>query len=229
MKNRNLLAICALIVCMPNISSQKIVEQIDIFSDSIALSEYFYINTHYSLMNYINKAEGFVTCQFDTDSVGRIDNLQIINSNGNETLLEIEAKRLIYSIPIQKRDINTTHKVTVNFKWEDNQIFQMGAIEEQPEFPGGNTEMMKFISQNLRWPTEAAEMSIQGKVICGFVVEKDGSINIIEIARSVYHLLDAEALRVIGRMPKWKAGKHNGKPVRVYFLLPISFRMQDNP
>ena len=121
-----------------------------------------------------------------------------------------------------------THEITINFKLADNKIYTMPEVlEDMPEFPGGNTEIVKFISKNFNWPPEGAEMGISGNIICGFVIEKDGSINIVEVVKPLSHLFDAEVIRVIKRMPNWKAGKKDGKPVRVYFsvIVPVRIRL----
>jgi len=107
---------------------------------------------------------------------------------------------------------------------EDNVVFVI--VENKPEFPGGDAELMKFISQNIKYPVIAQENGIQGRVICQFVVNKDGSIVDITVVRSVDPSLDKEAIRVIKSMPKWKPGKQRGKAVRVKFTLPIVFRLQ---
>ncbi|HOV71049.1 MAG TPA: energy transducer TonB [Dysgonamonadaceae bacterium] len=99
-------------------------------------------------------------------------------------------------------------------------------VEEQPEFPGGQAALMKFLSDNIRYPVIAQENGIQGRVICSFVVEKDGSITDVQVVRGVDPSLDKEAVRVIQSMPKWKPGKQRGKAVRVRFTLPIVFRLQ---
>ncbi len=106
---------------------------------------------------------------------------------------------------------------------EDSEIFQV--VEEQPMFPGGMQEMMKFLQQNIKYPKEAQEQGKQGRVIVQFVVNKDGSITGDSVVRSVDPLLDAEALRVVRSMPNWTPGKQKGEPVRVRFTLPVSFRL----
>lgn len=100
-------------------------------------------------------------------------------------------------------------------------------VEEQPEFPGGQAAMMKFLSDNIRYPVIAQENAIQGRVICNFVVERDGSITDVQVVRGVDPSLDREALRVIQQMPRWKPGKQRGAPVRVRFTLPVVFRLQN--
>ena len=99
-------------------------------------------------------------------------------------------------------------------------------VEEQPEFPGGNTAMMKFLSDNIKYPVIAQENGIQGRVITNFVVERDGSITDVQVVRGVDPSLDREAIRVIQSMPKWKAGRQRGSAVRVRFTLPVVFRLQ---
>ena len=98
-------------------------------------------------------------------------------------------------------------------------------VEEQPMFPGGMEEMMKFLQQNMKYPKEAQDQGKQGRVIVQFVVNKDGSISNDTIVRSVDPLLDAEALRVVRSMPNWTPGKQRGKEVRVRFTLPVTFRL----
>lgn len=99
-------------------------------------------------------------------------------------------------------------------------------VEEQPEFPGGNTAMMKFLSDNIKYPVIAQENGIQGRVITNFVVERDGSITDVQVVRGVDPSLDKEAVRVIQSMPRWKAGRQRGSAVRVRFTLPVVFRLQ---
>jgi protein TonB len=100
-------------------------------------------------------------------------------------------------------------------------------VENMPEFPGGQQAMMKFIAENTQYPANAMEKGIQGRVVCQFVVEKDGSISNIQVVRTSGDAsLDKEAVRVIGTMPKWKPGTQRGKPVRVTYTLPVSFRLQ---
>lgn len=100
-------------------------------------------------------------------------------------------------------------------------------VEEQPEFPGGNAAMMKFLSDNIRYPVIAQENGISGRVICNFVVERDGSITDVQVVRGVDPSLDREAIRVIQQMPRWKPGKQRGSAVRVRFTLPVVFRLQN--
>lgn len=110
-------------------------------------------------------------------------------------------------------------------KHEPEKIFV--AVEQPAEFPGGPAAMMKWLSNNIRYPEAAQANGIHGRVVVKFVVEKDGSIGSPSIVKGVDRDLDQEALRVVKRMPKWQPGKNNGQPVRSYFNLPVTFRLQN--
>jgi len=100
-------------------------------------------------------------------------------------------------------------------------------VESMPEFPGGQQALFKYLSENVKYPVIAQENGIQGRVICQFVVNKDGSIVDVEVVRSGGDpSLDKEAVRVIKTMPKWKPGKQRGKPVRVKYTVPVNFKLQ---
>ena len=99
-------------------------------------------------------------------------------------------------------------------------------VEQMPEFPGGIQELMSFLRKNTKYPTIAQENGIQGRVIVQFVVEKDGTPTEFKVIRSVDPDLDAEALRVMKEMPKWKPGMQKGQVVRVKYTLPVTFRLQ---
>ena len=107
---------------------------------------------------------------------------------------------------------------------QEKVVFQV--VEEMPEFPGGMGEAMKFLAKNIKYPVAAQQAKIEGRVIVQFVVERDGSISDIHTVRSVSPELDAEAIRVVSLMPKWKPGKQRGKAVPVKYTMPIMFRLQ---
>ena len=96
-----------------------------------------------------------------------------------------------------------------------------------PDFPGGQSALFRYLSQNVKYPIDAQEVGAQGRVIVQFLVAKDGKIEDVEVVRSGGHpALDAEAERVISAMPKWKPGTQRGKPVRVKYTVPVNFRLQ---
>ena len=99
-------------------------------------------------------------------------------------------------------------------------------VEEMPSFPGGQGALMSYLASNIKYPVVAQENGVQGRVIVSFVVERDGSISDVRVARSVDPSLDREAQRVVKSMPKWKPGKQNGSAVRVKYTVPVVFRLQ---
>ena len=105
----------------------------------------------------------------------------------------------------------------------EGEVFRV--VEEMPEFVGGMGECMKYLAKNIKYPTEAIEKGIQGRVIVQMVVTKEGDIAETKIARGIDPLLDAEALRVVSSMPKWKPGKQKGEAVNVMYTLPVMFRL----
>ncbi len=124
----------------------------------------------------------------------------------------VEQVQVVEPVPEVKKD-------------EPEKIFV--AVEQPAEFPGGQAAMMKWLSNNIRYPESAQQNGISGRVVVKFVVEKDGSIGSPTIVKGVDRDLDQEALRVVKRMPKWQPGKNNGQPVRSYFNLPVTFRLQN--
>ena len=108
----------------------------------------------------------------------------------------------------------------------EGEVFQV--VEEMPEFPGGMAECMKWLGQNIKYPAEAKEKGVQGRVIVQMVVEKDGTITNAKVVRGVDPLLDAEALRVVNQSPKWKPGMQKGEAVRVKYTLPIMFKLSND-
>jgi periplasmic protein TonB len=107
-----------------------------------------------------------------------------------------------------------------------DEILEVALIEQSAEFPGGTTELMKWLSNNVKYPSYAREAGIHGRVVLKFIVEKDGSISQVKTLKGVHELLDNEAVRVTKSMPTWKAGRQGGRAVRCYFTLPINFTLQ---
>ena len=98
-------------------------------------------------------------------------------------------------------------------------------VESMPAFPGGVEKLIEYLHNNIKYPTQAKEIGIQGKVFVSFVIEKDGSVSDIILLRGIGGGCDEEAIRVIKNMPKWMPGKQRNIPVRVRFTLPVSFRL----
>ena len=134
------------------------------------------------------------------------------NVLGNDENGEVlKAKEVIATEPVKPKE-------------EENKVFDV--VEQMPSYPGGNGALMQYLSKNIKYPVVAEENGIQGRVICTFVVERDGSVTDVRVAKSVDPSLDKEAVRVVSSMPKWIPGKQNGSAVRVKYTLPVTFRLQ---
>ena len=105
----------------------------------------------------------------------------------------------------------------------DDEFFMV--VENMPEFPGGDLGLMKYIQKNVKYPAIAKEYNITGKVYVSFIVDKSGVVTNVKVVRGVDKNLDAEAVRVVKSLPKYKPGKQRGKPVRVMFTIPINFTL----
>ena len=109
---------------------------------------------------------------------------------------------------------------------EDEHIYMDLVVEQMPQFPGGQQALFKFLSENVKYPAIAKENRIQGRVICQFIINKDGSITDVEVVRSGGDpSLDKEAVRVLKAMPNWIPGRQQGKLVRVKYAVPVNFRL----
>lgn len=98
-------------------------------------------------------------------------------------------------------------------------------VDEMPRYPGGDEALLQFIARNITYPHEALQTDKQGRVVCAFIVEKDGAVSHVKVLRGIYPSLDKEAARVIASLPAWKPGKVKGQAVRVAFTVPITFRL----
>ena len=109
-------------------------------------------------------------------------------------------------------------------KEEETKVFDV--VEVMPTFPGGQQALFEWLSKNIKYPVVAEENGVQGRVIVTFVVERNGSITDVQVAKSVDPSLDKEAVRVVKAMPHWIPGKQNGSAVRVKFTVPVTCRLQ---
>ena len=106
---------------------------------------------------------------------------------------------------------------------KNQQVFDV--VEQMPEYPGGMQALFEYLSQNLKYPEDAKQQKVEGRVIAIFVVETDGSISNVEVVKPAFPSLDAEAVRVLSGMPKWAPGMQSGKVVRVKYTVPINFSL----
>jgi protein TonB len=102
-------------------------------------------------------------------------------------------------------------------------------VEEMPMFPGGDSTLLAFLGQHTKYPESAKTNKIQGKVIVRFCVNSEGGVDRISVLKGVSPELDAEAARVVGSLPAFKPGKQGGKPVPVWYMVPIDFALDKSP
>ena len=117
-----------------------------------------------------------------------------------------------------------TNAMAQNKKKANDKVLEKAEV--MPEFLGGDQAMMDFVAKNVQYPQEARDNEISGRVLVGFIVEKDGSIADVKVVKGIGGGCDEEAVRVVKAMPKWKPGKDKGKPVRVSYVMPFTFKLQ---
>ncbi|MDZ7935878.1 MAG: TonB family protein [Emticicia sp.] len=159
-----------------------------------------------------------------------------------EKIVETTAKMPVLDLPKRKNIAADTSIVEPSKPTELSETVVLGlrpnnndatdevftTVEESPEFEGGIKKMYEYIGQNLKYPVEARNKNIQGKVFVKFIVRKDGSTSDMVILKGIGSGCDEEVVRVIGLMPKWKPGKKNGKPVNVFFTMPVNFVIEED-
>lgn len=147
--------------------------------------------------------------------------MPMVNAQSNKVLFYLKTD---VKPDAESKAVAVPESTTNDGSSEDDVVFVI--VESMPEFPGGQQALFKYLSENVKYPVIAQENGIQGRVVCQFVVNKDGSIDDIEVVRSGGDpSLDKEAIRVIKSMPKWKPGKQRGKAVRVKYSVPVTFSL----
>ena len=132
-------------------------------------------------------------------------------------------KKLILMLLMAVCCLMTAHAQKTVVSQTNQKVFD--TVEQMPEYPGGMQAMIAFLQTNMKYPEDAAKQKVEGRVMVQFIVETDGSISDVHVAKQVFPSLDAEAIRVVQAMPKWTPGKEKGNVVRVKYNLPIVFRM----
>lgn len=198
------------------------------------LLKYIATNIKYPKESQDNGEQGRVICSFIVGRDGSVNNPEVLR--GVTPLLNEEAVRVINTMPCwnpgmqRGKAVAVKYTVPITFRLkspvEEAKEETLTVVDVMPQYPGGDRELLKFIAQSIKYPTDAQEAGVQGRVICSFVVDKKGNIVEPKIIRGIDPSLDAEALRVIGMMPRWTPGRQDGKAVRVLYTVPITFRLQ---
>ncbi|WP_184546674.1 M56 family metallopeptidase [Mucilaginibacter sp. FT3.2] len=220
------------------------VEQLPVFPGGIdAFGRFLSANTRYPKDAREKNIQGKVICKFVVEEDGSLSDIQTVKSVSPD--IDAEAIRVLNLSPkwnpgVQNGlKVRTQYAVPINFTLAgdgnkptepaqtitDDNVYS--SVEELPGFPGGVEALGKFLSANIKYPANAREKGIEGRVICTFVIETDGSLSNIKISRGVSPDLDEEALRVLKLSPNWTPGKQGDKKVRVQYSIPISFTLAD--
>lgn len=192
--------------------------------------------------------QGLVVYNFVVELDGSLSNFEIMHRA--HPLLDAEALRIIKSMPAWRpavykgENVRARQYVPMYFKLNKNarssrraqsrkvmpidpneEIFTI--VDQMPEFPTGEEGLGRFLSEFIQYPVRAKQEGIQGRILCAFIVRKDGTISNLEIVNGLDNELDNEALRVLSMMPKWTPGENNNKPVSVKCILPIDFKIDE--
>ncbi|MBP5679661.1 MAG: TonB family protein [Bacteroidales bacterium] len=212
-----------------------------------ALMQFIKTNLKYPAECAAQGIDGRVTLSFILETDGSVSTVEVMRTPDER--LSAEAIRVVQSMPKwtpgkqRGQVVRVKYVLPVTFRlakpddqksvqeWQgatnvsgEHAVFT--AVEKMPQFPGGDTELMAFIRDNVKFPKECLDKGIQGRVVVRFIIEKDGSISDTEILRTPDDRLSTEAIRVIKSMPKWTPGKQRGQVVRVSYVLPVTFRLQ---
>lgn len=149
--------------------------------------------------------------------------------NNIDAMARIMNRQTSVPAPVQRTEVipapeTTPAEIAVPLPPEDDKVYEV--VEVMPEFPGGQSELLKYLARNIKYPAESFKNKEEGKVQMAFIVNKDGSISDVRVLKSATPALDAEAIRVIKSMPTWTPGKNKGKAVRVSYTAPIYFKIQ---
>ncbi len=227
----------------------QIVEQMPQYTGGEeAMMKYVAENIKYPQAAKDKNIGGRVFVSFVIEKDGSVNEVKVMRGIGGGC--DEEAVRVIKGMPkwkpgIQKgKPVRVSYMMPINFKLDSqltkpaqkadvskpdmkpdkNGVYQI--CEQMPEFPGGVEALMDFVAKNVVYPQEAMDKEISGRVYVSFVIEKDGSVNEVKVMKGIGGGCDDEAVRVIKAMPKWKPGKQEGKPVRVSYMMPISFKLK---
>ena len=229
----------------------EIVEELPVFPGGDGeMKKFIDRNLHYPESAQSSGTEGRVMVQFTVQSDGSITDAHVLKGLGEA--FDTEAVRVVSSMPKWKPGMQRGEKVRVRYllpitfratgstaggvkesitsqqadSQSDSVQTVFTVVEQMPQFPGGETALMKYLADNLRYPIRAQENGIQGIVHVQFAVDEEGRIPFAKVMKSVDKDLDAEALRVVKSMPQWIPGMQRGRKVKVLMNLPVVFRLK---
>ena len=201
------------------------------------LAEYLQKFVTWPAIAQANNIRGTATCSFVVNKLGELTDIEVLRSAGDPSL-DKEALRVVRTMPAWKpgmkdgKPVRVRASISIPVPFEITDMMDIDStihivVETMPTFPGGQQALFNYLSQNVRYPEDAKRLRQEGRVICQFVVDKDGRITDVKVSKSSgVKSLDEEAMRVINKMPRWSPGKQKGKPVRVQYTLPINFSLK---
>ena len=193
-------------------------------------------NINYSEEAKTSELYEILTCSSIVGKDGSLSDIKVNSSKTGESTLANELSHLLEQMPkwnpgvLYGCPVKALRTFAITFDKGNitlgDKSKALDVVEVMPQFRGGDQAVMEYLRNAIKYPPVAEENGIQGRVVCTFVIERDGSITDVKVVRSVDPLLDKEAVRVIKSMPRWIPGKQNGSSVRVNFTLPITFKLQ---
>ena len=216
-----------------------VVEEMPLFpgGDS-ALLDFILRNTRYPAKAKTNGVQGRVIVRFCVTKEGGVDRISVLKGVDEE--LDAEAIRVVNTLPKFKpgrqggKDVDVWYMVPINFALEgvpaktttESPRQEPAGYDLPPSYPGGDIAINKFIRSKTRYPKEAKKQKISGTVLISYSIDTDGNITEVKALKGVDPMLDAEGVRVVGRMKKWEPGKLKGVPVKVSYTVPVSFKLK---
>lgn len=177
---------------------------------------------HIAKSLYIVPLAVVAACTFSTAKGETLDKVSENVANNEIAVSEIAHRGV--SGETETPAVATHVQVSDNAPSDTAKVYQV--VEHVPQFPGGTYALMKYMREHIVYPKESLEAQEMGKTLVAFVVEKDGSISDVKVARtSGYKRLDDESVRMVSEMPKWQPGKHKGVPVRVCYIVPVTYKL----
>lgn len=173
------------------------------------------------LPSYVNDTNQYDESESDKEESISAEELEAVKE---KIKFNIESESNVESSETEEMTKQITDDDSSESAESNSKVFD--AVEQMPSFPGGPGNIFQYLNKSIRYPVDAEEQGVQGKVVCSFIIETDGLISNIMVIKSVYPSLDKEAIRVIKSMPRWIPGKQYGTAVRVKYTVPVTFRLQ---
>lgn len=203
---------------MHNFSRNWIVSSLDFERSDSRIIATYWARESYFRPSLNEQYSGDIKYEMTIDEDGKIVALkELEKKNEQVSKVEPDSSMLVPATENMEEESGQT---------SDSKVFDMSIVEVQPEFNGGQRDLSKYISNNIKYPSAARQNHVEGKVYLSFIVERDGSLNDIRVKQGIGSGCDEEAVRVLKNSPKWKPGTVKGTPVRTFCVLPVAFQLE---